>query len=182
MKKTIVILLVLVIGMVGVLADESEGSTPVAGPATINITSKINPIDKIGLLGPFDENAPTLTGTWAVSLAVTVNTSAVTPVAWLHAISNNRGGVKITMTAQELSSGTIILPYKVITKDQAGADVTSVYPIDNETGLDPKLIVNSGDLTELTPMSRRIFVEIPTYDVAPTGTYTGSIVFDYEAP
>lgn len=111
MKKTIAILLVLVIGMVGVWAAYSDTET-------VLLTTTVNPINQMAVVG---KNTVLSSYSWPTAeegglegsssiyneTALAVDTvtgieSAFVRIAKLFARSNNRGGVNITVDATSL--------------------------------------------------------------------------------
>jgi len=189
MKKTIAILLILVIGMVGVFAavTQSTSDAKAEGGATINLKAEISPIDRMGLFDYLTEGADTAPtsndSAWNDVLDVTISTNTATPIAYLHTRSNNRSGITVTMTAGKLSSGTVVLPYSV-SATETGTNpqtFTAAYPAISGGFQEEVTIISTSSFETLTTTSRVISVTIPTYDTAPTGTYTGEIVFNYKA-
>jgi hypothetical protein len=100
MKKTIAILLVLVIGMVGVFAAD----------ATLNLTTSIDKVNRIAItLGSsyafptLSTEEPVVSETVILDHAVTFSTSAV-DVGYIHYKTNNPNGVTVSMDGTYLEN------------------------------------------------------------------------------
>ncbi|WP_332446058.1 hypothetical protein [Sphaerochaeta sp.] len=189
MKKTIAILLVLVIGMVGVFAADTitvtnaklEFKTEVTGVNLMGLSSSATaPAGNSWTIGDLD-----YTGT-------PVNTASVTPIAYLHTKTNHRSGIEVTMLAGALTSSaadptgaitnaSVNLAYKVSTLGPDGSATVTSEATSEGAANNATTIISTGAITGMTVTSRNISVEIPTYADALAGTYTGTITFAYTA-
>ena len=187
MKKTIAILLVLVIGMVGVWAAIAVDN------ADLQFKTVVNGVNLMGLSN--SATAPT-GNTWTIGdldyTANPVNTATATPIAYLHTKTNHRSGIVVTMLAGALTSsaadptGTITnasvnLAYKVSTLAPNGIDTAISEATASGAAESATTIISTGAITGMTITSRNISVEIPGYADALAGTYTGTITFAYTA-
>ena len=101
--------------------------------------------------------------------------------AYISAISNNRGGYTITMSATPLTSaGTppATINYKVSVLNTATSTSVSYDTKSNTTDVE---VINVGSLSALDVKSLPISVQLyrSEYDSAVAGTYTGTVTFHY---
>jgi hypothetical protein len=188
MKKTIAILLILVIGMVGVFA-----APPYSVSRTVYLETEIQPINQMIVTADDDLDWDGYDDDSAVSAFGTVDTAYTAlsdednfgedgTIAFLNARSNNRGGFTITMTATPLKStvdgvGTEYIDFIV----KCGAAVVQTT--------DDSVVVDVGTVATLTydGSEMPILKEAITVNLkeelaqAAEGTYTGSIIFSYTA-
>jgi hypothetical protein len=140
MKKTIAILLVLVIGMVGVFAVAADLTLTTTVP--MNDEIKLTAYDTDYDTNPFDFG--TVGSTSQVDFVFDLgnawdNTSADTPqnVAYIHARSNRSAGFKVTATATALTmtegSGASAVNYYIGYKITAGDAAGVVVPATSAT-------------------------------------------------
>jgi len=182
MKKTIAILLVLVIGMVGVFAADISN--------TLTVSASVTPINMMGIYAyggtpPTDNSSP-----WSTThtYSETITTAEVTNVATLHTRSNNRGGYVVTMKASPLSSivagsETTYLGYSITAFSGTTTYGTStVASYDDEAEGNVVDIITVDDiLGNIVTQSRNLRVVIADIASAPAGTYTGNITFEFSA-
>ena len=101
--------------------------------------------------------------------------------AYISAISNNRGGYTIRMSATPLTSaGTppATINYKVSVLNTATSTSVSYDTKSNTTDVE---VINVGSLSALDVKSLPISVQLyrSEYDSAVAGTYTGTVTFHY---
>ncbi|MEA5029848.1 MAG: hypothetical protein VB056_13295 [Sphaerochaeta associata] len=182
MKKTIAILLVLVIGMVGVWAAVDN--------STLTINAEVSAINLMGIYsyGAVAPSDNTIAWTPTYENTVAITTTAATNVATLHTRSNNRTGFEVKMTAYPLKSevtgqATTYLGYSISTLDQSSATVTSTVTSysSGAVGNTVKIIDVDAIVGGIHTESRNLSVTIPDIVSAPAGTYKGDIVFEYTA-
>ena len=131
MKKTIAILLVLVIGMVGVFAATATADLTLNTTVFPNDEIKLTPYSvdtyEFGTLGGTTGQDTDSTNDLAVDLSVWDNSSTETAqnVAYVHARSNRAGGFKVTATATALKmtegTGETAVNYYIGYKINAGS-------------------------------------------------------------
>lgn len=196
MKKTIAILLILVIGMVGVFADPA----PVASTADVKIgvTTLIEPINDMLALSSVsvDWDNPTngIDNTEGGNYR-TVSSATETTVGYLHSRSNNRAGYVIKMQAGPLKStasgvtggiqSVVYLGYeaKAYLEDEGDlvedAISTTVTTPSSAGGNVP--ITSISNLSGLVENYREIKVTVPDFATALAGEYFADITFTYLA-
>lgn len=147
MKKTIAILLVLVIGMVGVFADGADaiGASP---EASITLTTKINAFAVFGVtksdasplvegdfasLEDFNEKVTTTTtydNREEDDMYEFTNSNSLPVVGYLHGINNQKGDVKLSIKVDPFTStnptGSIPLTVSPTEKTLEGAGSTGI--------------------------------------------------------
>lgn len=192
MKKTIAILLVLVIGMVGVFAAYSDTET-------VLLTTTVDPINQMAVvaidevLSSYSWPTATLEGSSSIynttesALAVDTVTgieSAFVRIAKLFARSNNRGGVNITVDATSLvdsASTSTNLDSKHI---DYSLKVGSSAAINFINGTKTTTSANVGSLTYVDSVAVDewgIDVKLDeSLAAAAAGTYNATITFTFE--
>lgn len=183
MKKTIAILLVLVIGMVGVFAAVND--------ASLHLKTEVHEFSQMLIT----ESKPVGGVTWAEfgntlvessgSYTTTENRkgidpydATIQPVGFLHTRTNRRGGYEIMVSATLLTSteGTTTenIGYDVYKGE--GQDLTKIYT----AGGDAVLFVSESPSSGMREQSNGISVQLETYgDNLSAGLYTGDITFEY---
>lgn len=193
MKKTIAILLILVIGMVGVFAaNEAEVNliTTVFEFSEMKITEVMpesltwTAFPNSAVVGAFT----TYTGTEnANRKSIDPYTTALQSVGFLHTRTNRRGGYNIKVSATVLSSTEAVgganvvqtIGYDVYALDAGDASATpaKIYTAGAATA---EIFVSEGLSTGMRAKSTEIRVELATTgDNLSSGTYTGDITFEY---
>jgi len=97
--------------------------------------------------------------------------------AYLTTLSNNRAGYTVSMTASAMKSADT--PYSYINYT-VGCDTKSITTTGATTPAAVEVMNESG-LTTLTGASKAITLSIDstTYDAAVSGSYTGTVTFNY---
>lgn len=135
MKKTIAILLVLVIGMAGVFAADADLTLTTTVP--MNDEIKLTAYETTSFV--FGDVGSTTVFDYSFDLDVWNNTSTETSqnVAYIHARSNRSGGFKVTATATALTmtegSGESAVNYYIGYKITAGDAANVEVPASNAT-------------------------------------------------
>ena len=188
MKKTIAILLVLVIGMVGVFAAD-----PVTSTAAMDITTEISRQSKIilstqttqgtGYSSFFGASAIT-----PITSAVPVATTAKTPIGNLHYFTNSTTGLTATITATQLvdtlapeqtgTATTTPIKYTVYVGN-TGSEVSYVTGAASGTMLPLVASGTTGTTIGVLPMNVQLDETDFNNAAVATGTYTGTITFTY---
>jgi len=185
-KKTIAILLILVIGVVGVFA-----APPYTQSKTVYLETEIQAINEMIVTadGELDwDDYSTTTSAYGTTetaygaLSDSSNYNKDGTIAYLHARSNNRGGFAVTMTATPLKStvdgvGTEYIDF-IVKCGEAIVETTN-----------DAVAVTAGTVKTLTYGGSQmpILEEEITVNLkeklaeAAEGTYTGSIIFSYTA-
>ncbi len=184
MKKTIAILLVLVIGMVGVFAATIDN--------TLTVGATIAPVNLMGVY-TLGTPAPSSNATaWQpnFSYATSITSDTTVEVATLHTRSNNRGGYSVTMTAKPLSSTTgeegntvtTYLGYKIEAfENNTSAGSSTVASYQSGNGNAATIINVAPFTTAIVTESRDLSVTIADIYSAPAGVYSGDIIFGFTA-
>jgi len=185
MKKTIAILLVLVIGMVGVWAEAATDSK------VLNLSTTITAINQMIVTADDTDvvwadfgtltSAYNTTGTAYTGLSDEENYNQDGIIAYIQARSNNRGGFKIDMTASPLTS--------TVGSDTEYIDFVAKCGAAQVTTLDGVVTVDTATIATITydGSEMEILKEAITVNLteelaqAADGTYTGSITFSYTA-
>jgi hypothetical protein len=181
MKKTIAILLVLAISMVGIFA--------VAGGATssFDVSTQVTGLNYLAItatefLGS-NMNAWNSHNETQITSPVSLNTGTATDVAYLNVINNKRNGVLVYIQADKMVSlensatNTYLIDYK--------ATVNSVeYDTDSETVGSFKEIITTTESAATHSLfmdSYAINIDIDDTDLenAPEDTYSGTITFNF---
>jgi hypothetical protein len=174
MKKTIAILLVLVIGMVGVWADGVENT--LGNEAEIVITTSVTPVALFGvsaaaLVEADYANATAFNGKVSASITkdiADINTlKALTTVGWLSGFNNT--GTKFTLSV----SITDLVNQDIATADPLSLTVT---PSTNQEV--PAATDVRGKLDSVEIKVQGVEAEI---DLAPAGDYEATITFEVVA-
>lgn len=188
MKKTIAILLVLVIGMVGVWAATAD----------LNLTTKVYEFNEMKITETptpatwtaFPSNPLANTNPVATTYTTNANRKSVDPyvttsqnVGYLQTRTNIRRGYTVSITATQLSS----------TEGATGSEITQVinYAIYNDTSLiyttadtapaaATFLSVSNGTGMRATTSPINVILS-STGDELSAGTYNGDITFTYTA-
>lgn len=176
MKKTIAILLVLVIGMVGVFAAQTK---------VIDLSASVDAVNKLLITKTaytdFSQHAAAEDD--AATLEITIDDMDPIEVGYLTIFSNSRSGFDLSYEATALSS-TISGEIRYINYSlQIGSDtanstsgstnITETLSEQDETG---------EDTTELTVYSKMITITPLDYDTAVAGDdYEGTITFTFVA-
>jgi hypothetical protein len=182
MKKTIAILLVLVIGMAGVFAATADLNliTTVFEFSELKITESDTPIEWNSWANATDGNfSSTYTGTANESRKeIDPYITTAQNVGYLNTRTNRRGGYNVTVSATALTSteGTTVqdINYEIYNDTTA----TAVYIV----GTTPSAAtfvsegVGQGMRSKQTPISVKL---LTTGDDLSSGTYTGDITFTY---
>ena len=186
MKKTIAILLVLVVGTVSVFADNST---------KLKLTTEVEPINKMVILNldfegtidwdDYDNGAYSVYNEDAYGdITDATHYEQAGKIATLHARSNSRSGFSITMKASPLASTVgegddAISEYINYTVTVDGESSSSVDGADGDTatiatlGYDDLLITHSDDIY--------LKLDEKLSDAA-SGIYNGYITFTYVGP
>ena len=181
MKKTIAILLVLVIGMAGMFAATADLNliTTVFEFSELKITESDSSITWNSWTNAADGNfSSTYTGT------DNENRKEINPylttaqnVGYLNTRTNRRGGYDVTVSAIALTStdGTTV---QDINYEIYNGTATAVYTVGTSTS--PATFVSEavgqGMRSKQTPISVKL---LSTGDALSSGTYTGDITFTY---
>ena len=165
----------------------SSFSAFAAMDGTLNVATAVQGVNLIGVFAP-NTAAPTGNAAqdWNASYtASAVNTATETAVGVVHTRSNNRTGYSVTMAAGPLSSTgttTVYLGYIAKAYDGATLSGTSTYDAaQTTTSGATATIINTGNLTGISTNSRDVKIEIPNFETALEGSYTGTITFTYTA-
>ena len=179
MKKTIAILLVLVIGMVGVFAGAYDASE------TINLTTDVLPVSSLFITtAQYDEYTDYDTAsTDEAELDIIVNASGVIEgVGYLTIFSNLRSGYAIGYEVTALTSGTGENARYINYSVQIGSDALTLVTT-NDATTDSATIKSVGSQTLVEVFSEEIKITIDDdFNTAVAGDdYAGTIVFTYTA-
>ncbi|WP_345907408.1 hypothetical protein [Sphaerochaeta sp. UBA5849] len=187
MKKTIAILLVLVIGMVGVWAEEAN--------ATLNLQTTIDEVNRIAITTGSTYSFPTLSTVdpivseaSMITHTVAFSTAAV-DVGYIHYKTNNANGVTVSMNGTYLANAAnnaYIIPYQidVLAGDVSGDTTKSLIKL-NATGDTTADVVlfeaTSG--TSLFTDHRKIQISGVAGSAAnyPAGLYSATVTFKLTA-
>lgn len=176
MKKTIAILMILVLAGVGLFAAATDNFT---------VTTDVAPIDKmtvstVEFTGTDESTFDNLTA--YTNFAVTTQAGTKTGTGWLSTLSNNRKGYQVTMKATAMTS-TEISPAAYINYEvecnavtlttNNGTTVTAATPVVNITS--PVTAIGS------TSNEISVTVNAAQYAAAVAGSYTGTVTFTYTA-
>lgn len=187
MKKTIAILLVLVLAGVGLFAAYTVNDS------TLTIGTVINGVN---LMGIYEVGTAVPSGnTWGATAYTAPNTlitsSSITPVAVLHTKSNHRGGYKVTMKANSPLTSTSDPESSNATESTIGYVVSAFAGATNEgvstatasagATTATTIIDTTSSMSGMTTTSRDIKVTVADYDTAYAGNYTSTITFNYTA-
>jgi hypothetical protein len=189
MKKTIAILLVLVIGMVGVFAATAD----------LLLTTTVFEVNQMSIIEPdgttpwtdFENAAAIATATSSYSTTrQTVDPYITTPqyIADVHTRTNNRQGYTVSIQATQLISSEIV--------GENPADVEKInYTIYNDNGTtaiyttadtlpaSATFMSDDGTTKGLRATEKPVYVKLlTTKDNLNAGTYEGAITFTYTAP
>jgi hypothetical protein len=180
MKKTIAILLVLVIGMAGVFAGTYDSSK------TINLEVTIDDLAALYITSAeqttYSTSAPDEISNFDF---VVEGPGLIENVGFVTVFSNLRSGYKLEYTANVMESGatdTRYIDYSV----QIGNDANTLIKTDayNTTPVlsGTKTINEVTSQTETNVFSEEISITIDdNFDTAVAGTYVGTIVFEFTA-
>ncbi len=199
MKKTIAILLVLVLAGVGLFAYNA--TSPIELGNTLTIKATIPPFNFMKLSNyqvapPAEEEWEGYSAYTDTRTSPTIDSSEPTGVASLHTISNSYNGFTVTMTAGALTAlgqtgsglttgiGIIHLPYTIKAFTVNGGWVETA----NGEG-EAKTIIDTsasaynpaGPVTARAQVSRDLVVEIPTLETGINGNYQGNVTFAFTA-
>ena len=183
MKKTIAILLILVIGMVGVFAAVS--------PMDLHLKTTVTAIHEMRITA--DENTPSwltdiftdgvqtfeasdsVYGTAMTPKEISFNTTAAQIVGYLHVRTNSRTAVMVSITAEPLESvasgSTDVINYVV--SNATG----NVFDTSDDTT--EKLFYTLAAGTGLHAGFQKISVALEDASEKPADDYTGNITFIY---
>lgn len=183
MKKTIAILLVLVIGMVGVWAAVSDAklhlTTAVAEFSEMLITADSNEPNWATFENSLVENSASYTSN--------SNRKSIDPyeddaqdVGYIHTRTNRRGGYTITVTGAALSSteGTTVqtISYEIY-NTPADTPSTAIFTVgDPSPAIFVQEEIGTGMRAKKTAISVRL---LNVGNDLSSGTYTGNITFAY---
>lgn len=186
MKKTIAILLVLVIGMAGVFAADLTADLNLITTVYEFNEMKITEANSVtwttfGEDQEADVNASsTYTGTTvATRKSIDPYTTTAQDVGYLHTRTNLRRGYTVTVKATQLSSldvTTQAIDYSIFNGGESAVYTTAAtQPV-------AVTFVEEGSGTGMRPKSTPISVLLSaTGDTLSAGVYTGDITFEYTA-
>ena len=185
MKKTIAILLVLVIGMVGVFA----------ATATLNLETTIDEVNRIAITTGSTYSFPTLSTVdpivseaSMITHTVAFSTDAV-DVGYIHYKTNNANGVTVSMNGTYLANAdnnAYIIPYQidVLAGDVSGDTTKSLIKLNatGDTSADVVLFEATNG-TALFTDHRKIQISGVAGSVAdyPAGLYSAIVTFTLTA-
>ena len=179
MKKTIAILLVLVIGMAGVWAGEFDDSK------TVKLTTEITPISSLLITTAqytdFTDYVTAVDDGAELDIVVTKK-GLIEDVGFVSIFSNLRSGytVSYTVTAMTSGDGTAAryINYSVIIGEDESTEVTT-----NNATTDSATIKQVSSQSVVEVFSEEIFITISDdFDTAVAGDdYEGTIVFSFTA-
>jgi len=181
MKKTIAILLVLVIGMAGVFAATADLNliTTVFEFSEMKITESDTPITWNSWENATDGNfSSTYTGTANESRkAINPYETDAQNVGYLNTRTNRRGGYNVTVSATVLTS-TDDTTVQDINYEIYNDTETAVYTAGTTTSAATFVTegIGQGMRSKQTPISVKL---LTTGDDLSSGTYTGDITFTY---
>jgi hypothetical protein len=204
MKKTIAILLILVIGMVGVFAGDGEGTPATSDSTDLLFKTTIAEYTLMAITANNDSVSwntttatPTATSAYSTN-ALNLNVVAsgddagmAKGTAYLQATSNRRTGATITMTAKPLVSevtvgeGTVktYLPYSVSCNELSSA--TGKTTVDGDKDGDTKTVAtltwSATDGPATYNEAINISIQAADRAKAAAGEYSGNIVFEISA-
>jgi|GEM_PF-3483135 len=181
MKKTIAILLILVIGMVGVFAGTGATAPENNLGSTVKLRTTIDPMFNIKvtntIVNPWTTSGWDGTDYSIEDTYADVNTDIKTEIGYVHTRSNASTGYAVSVTAGLLKDEdkTLYLAYILSVEDVADISVGTT------TAADPVEIFEIESLGELSYENRQLHVTIPTYETAAAGTYIADIAFNITA-
>jgi hypothetical protein len=192
MKKTIAILLVLVIGMAGVFAVIPEAD------ASFKVTTTVTPVNRIAVTKATYNGASALTTLAAWEDYVTTNAlstvaapASEATIGHLNIATNNTSGVAVKVSATPMVSGENDYEIGYYVKVNDSAAIFSGYDNSVETGLDAvsasaATTVVSASETQASEFLSLVTVDIlaeldaTSFDNAPTATdYEGTVTFEF---
>jgi len=191
MKKTIAILLVLVIGMVGVFAATAD----------LLLVSKVFEVNQMAIVqassaAPWTsftndalvDSASTYTVASPTEVRQTVDpyTTAAQHVADLHTRTNNRQGFTVSIVATQLISsetvGSVTSDEKINYEIYNDNGSTKIYTTADTAPTAATFMSDAGTTKGLRVDSKPIYVKLLTTGAAlNAGTYEGDITFTYTA-
>lgn len=178
MKKTITILLILILAGTGLFAAVADNFT---------VTTDVSPIDLMTVSTvEFTGTTKTLfEGLTAYTNFAVNNTNAGTRTGtgWLSTLSNNRKGYVVTMAATAMTSTVSSVDAYIDYIVEAGTAKLTTHGSGTTTAEATNVVVTVPSLTALAPTSTEIFVTVnkDAFDAAVAGSYTGTVTFTYTA-
>ncbi len=181
MKKTIAILLVLVIGMVGVWAGDYDDSR------TLNLTTTVADLATLYITSAQQTTYTTTAPAEISSFDFVVDGPGVIEnVGYVSVFSNLRAGYSLAYTANVMTSSEGAAARYIDYSVQIGSDVNTLITTDAYnatpvlTGTKNIKVVTSQTATQV--FSEEIVITIDeNFDTAVAGEYAGTIVFNFVA-
>ncbi len=180
MKKTIAILLVLVIAMAGVFADIAG-----AASSTLNLTTQRTGIQYLAITASeFEGNTLAL---WNTANATSNLLTADVPVAdgtlaWLNLINNNRAGVDVYVSATQMAStdttdtsNTYKIDYAVSVGEGSFNTASNTEEVKILSAANTKAV--AGLFMESYAITA--VVDSDDFEQAPADTYRGIVTFNF---
>ncbi|MGB4405378.1 MAG: hypothetical protein WBI82_00770 [Sphaerochaeta sp.] len=177
MKKTIAILLVLVLAGVGLFAvSGTEYSNSV-----LQLSTLINPINRIGItvtdltITTYQEFLAQA-DTTPTPTAIDAGVNAGTAVAYLNVATNNPLGVNVSLVATPLS-GTAVNANKIHYIVGCGDATFDTSDSSGTTSVIAAVDIKATTVVRIVTKPINITLTQADYDLAPADTYVGSITF-----
>ena len=180
MKKSIIaLLLVLAVVSFGVFADST--------PKSFEVKTTIDAVNDMKLVTASVSTPAGYGEAAGFTGQVTYDGTDYTDFPYIAAMSNNRAGFTVALTAKAMESGNATgtktyIGYTVTAGESsvvvAAADTTTVKADANE-----KFVISSGTLNVLTAKSEQVSIAVNAteYAAAVDGTYTGTIYLTFAA-
>lgn len=173
MKKTIIATLLILL---------------IASASIFAVADSFNVTTTVGEIGLMKVSSAEITGNTSLAYTnsgdftelVIENSGEQTFEAYLTTLSNKRSGYEVTMKATPMTSAATPTTYIDYT---VGCGTGTITTNGASTSTTPVTIIDVTSLTELTGASEAITLSVDetTYEAAVSGSYTGTVTFNYTA-
>ena len=173
MKKTIIATLLILL---------------IASASIFAVADSFNVTTTVGEIGLMKVSSAEITGNTSLAYTnsgdftelVIENSGAQTFEAYLTTLSNKRSGYEVTMKATPMTSAATPTTYIDYTVGCGTGTITTTGATTPATAV---TIIDIASLTELTGASKAITLSVDsaTFEAAVSGSYTGTVTFNYTA-